>query len=390
LKTTLLLLLTAVIGISAGMGIAVQRFGVLPEGQELPPLVPHADQLRPGDTAAPGPRLSIDRAEFDFGVMDIDAEMSHDFTFTNEGATALELTAGDTSCKCTLSEVDAKTIPPGESGVVTLTWSATGLGPYRQTATVHSNDPARPRVELVVSGRVTSAVRTVPDELVFTQVSAGEPATAEIPLFGYLEEPLEVTGFELVHGDTADYFDVQFVPLDPAALEEETEATSGVLVKVTVKPGLPLGPFRQTIRVGTGLADAPEIEIPVRGRVTSDIMVVGPGWNREHNILDLGTVPSSEGTRRQLLLIARGPHRREVSFSPVEVFPEVLNVKIGETKPVGDGQVLHTQLVIEIPEGTPPVNHLGSEEGKLGTILLDTGHPEAKQLQIRIRFAVKG
>jgi hypothetical protein len=373
------------------VGMAVRRFGVLPEGQTLPPLVPGSNPPASPDPTGPTPKLGIEQTEYDFGVMDLDAEISHDFTFTNTGEATLELTAGDTSCRCTLSEVDAQEIPPGESGHVTLTWHGNGaLGPYRQTATIFANDPGRPRIELVVSGRVTSAARTVPDELVFTQVSAGEPATAEIPLYGYLEDPLEVTGFELDHPDTAEHFEVTFEPLPPALLEEEAEAKSGALVRVTVKPGLPLGPFRQTIRVRTSLADVPEVEIPVRGIVTSDIMVVGPNWDREHGLLDLGTVASGDGARRQLLLVARGPHRQKVSFSPTEVYPDLLRVELGETKPINNGQVFHTPLTIEIPKGSRPANHLGSEGGKLGTILLETGHPEAKQLRIRIRFAVKG
>ena len=74
-------------------GLAVRRFGVLPEGQTLPPLVPGGNlRASPGPTG-PTPKLGIEQTEYDFGVMDLDAEMSHDFTFTNTGEATLELTA---------------------------------------------------------------------------------------------------------------------------------------------------------------------------------------------------------------------------------------------------------------------------------------------------------
>ncbi len=391
MRTVLVLLLAVGIGASAGVGMAVWRFGTLPPGQELPPLVPASAPSVGPDTEGPAPKLSVEQTEFDFGVMDLDAEMSHDFVFGNMGNGPLKLVEGNTSCRCTLSEIDAEEIPPGGQAKVTLTWHGNeAVGPYRQTATIFTNDPARPRVDLVVSGRITATARIVPDELVFSQISAGETATATIPLYGYLEQPLDVTGFELDRPDTAELFDVSFEPLKPELLEEEAGAQSGVLVKVSAKPGLPLGAFRQTIRVKTNLADAPQVDIPIKGTVTSDIMVVGPDWNNEYGLLDIGTVASHEGAQRRLLLIARGPYRERVSFKPVEVSPDLLQVKLGETKAINNGLVYQTTLTVDIPKGSPRANHLGSEEDNLGEILLETGHPKARQLRIRIRFAVQG
>jgi len=391
MKIALALALTAALGVGAGFGMAVWRFGGLPGEGELPPLVPGSERPEPGGAGSGNPRVVVAAEEYDFGVMDLDAEMSHDFVIKNIGEGVLRLRKGKTSCRCTLSELKTTEVPPGGSTKVTLTWSGNeALGPYRQTATIHTNDLARPRIELIVSGRITAAARAVPRELVFSQVTAGEPATAEIPLYGYLEEPLEVHGYELERTETAKYFEVAFEPLTPGLLKEEDGAKSGFLVKVAVKPGLPQGPFRQTIKVQTNLEGPTPVEIPVKGTVTSDIMVVGPGWNDEHGLLDLATVSSQEGIERRLLLIVRGPHRDGVDFEPVEVSPDLLRVEPGHTKEVNDGLVLQTPLWIRIPPGSRPANHLGGEQGELGTILLKTGHPKAPLLRIRVRFVVEG
>jgi len=391
MKAALALALTAALGVGAGFGMAVWRFGGLPGEGELPPLVPGSERSEAGGAGSGNPRVVVDAEEYDFGVMDLDAEMSHDFVLRNVGEGVLKLQKGETSCRCTLSELKTTEIPPGESAKVTLTWSGNeALGPYRQTATVFTNDPARPRLELIVSGRITAAARAVPRELVFSQVSAGEPATAEIPLYGYLEEPLEVQDYELARAETAEYFDVAFEPLKPELLKEEAGAKSGFLVRVTVKPGLPQGPFRQTIKVQTNLEGPTPVEIPVKGTVTSDIMVVGPGWSDEHGLLDLAAIGSREGAERRLLLIVRGPHRREVHFEPAEISPDLLRVELGQTKEVNKGLVLQTPIWIRIPPGSRPANHLGGEQGELGTILLKTGHPKAPLLRIRVRFVVEG
>ena len=49
--------------------------------------------------------------------------------------------------------------------------------------------------------------------------------------------------------DTAAYFDVSYEPLSKEEVKKEKGASCGLLAKVTVKPGLPLGPINQTIHI---------------------------------------------------------------------------------------------------------------------------------------------
>ena len=69
--------------------------------------------------------------------------------------------------------------------------------------------------------------------------------------------------------------------------------------------------------------------------------------------------------------------------------PAPLKVTIGKREPLTP-TTSRIALTIEIPRGARPVNHLGSsEEAKLARILLDTGLPEPKQLQILVQFLVE-
>jgi hypothetical protein len=230
----------------------------------------------------------------------------------------------------------------------------------------------------------------VPEEIVFTTVTAGEPATTSVDLFSYVPTPLKITSHECLEANTAGQFDVKVEPMKPDVLAKESGAKSGVQVVLTVKPGLPVGTFKQTIRLNTSLAGADQYSLPIRGTVVSDLAVVGRDWNDEQSVLTIGTVSTKEDVSRTLILIARGPFRDQVKFKVAEVWPDLLKVELPLPQ-VAAGQGLRQQpIVIRIPQGTPPANYLGTETSKSGRVLLETNHPRAPKVLIRVRFAVEG
>ena len=85
------------------------------------PVRPSPEAPGPGE---PAPKVVVDQEEYDFGTMDYGSEMGHDFMFTNAGQAPLVLTAGPTSCRCTVSEVNDDKLLPGESFKVTVRWKA--------------------------------------------------------------------------------------------------------------------------------------------------------------------------------------------------------------------------------------------------------------------------
>ncbi len=148
-------------------------------------------------------------------------------------------------------------------------------------------------------------MRNDPPELIFSRVTAGQSAAGQVRLWCNLPEPrLEIRDFKLTRPDCAKYFDVKLEPLPAAEIRQEHHAHSGVLVRVAVKPGLPQGPFQQTILLRTNLKSVPEVTIPIRGAVASQIAIAGPGWDADRGLLDLcGQQPIRGPT-------ATVPHRR--------------------------------------------------------------------------------
>ena len=388
--------MTAVLGLIAGFGIALGRLGMCPGhpdptrvGAAAPAEVPTEIRSKPSD-----PKVVVDGETYDFGVMDSGDSGSHDFLFTNEGGAALSLEEGESTCKCTGVEMEKPEVLPGETVKVTVKWTGKGsFGPFTHGVTITTNDPNWPQVGLTITGRVTAAVRAAPGELVFSRITAGETVSATAKIFGYLPDPMEISGYEFENPDTAEHFGVTFVPLASDQVEEEPEATAGYHVEVTVNPGLPAGPFRQTILFKTSLEKHPTVGLPVKGMIGSEISVVARGWSEEHGVLTIGTVNSLEGEERTLLLVIRGPHRKDIQFKLIEVFPDIFEVDeeaLGRTVEMSSGVVNQTQLKIRIPPGSRPANHLGTDQGRLGRITIGTTHPDVPQLTIYIRFAVEG
>ncbi|MGD0897098.1 MAG: DUF1573 domain-containing protein [Thermoguttaceae bacterium] len=359
--------------------------------QVRPVWVVPAEQWMP---AAPdvAPKVVVDHEEHDFGAMDAEQEGCHEFVFTNVGTAPMQLTPGATTCRCTVSVVDTAPIPPGGVANVKVVWNPHGtLGPYRKTVTVRSNDPHQPEITLTVVGEVTVGVRVDPPELVLSRIPFGESGGGEVRLWCNLTgAPLEITSLKLTDESSAKWFQATWEPLPPAVIEKEEGAKSGALLHIAVKPGLPQGPFQQTISLRTNQASRPELTVPIKGMVQSDISIAGPAWNSSSGVLDIGTVTSQTGAERRLLLVVHGKECKAVRFKPVRMVPAFLQARLGETTVIGDGEASHTPLFVQIPPGSPEANYLGSNEGKLGEILLQTSHPKVPELRILVRFAIGG
>lgn len=392
MKTWIAALAVAVVfGAAAGIGVAWVRVQLAPwdgtpEGSSSESAKPVAIDLD-----APLPKLLLEEDSHDFGAMDERGEGRYEFVFDNVGDAPLTLKQGSTSCTCTSTILEKGDIRPGGSGKVAVEWTGKNrVGPFKATATVTTNDPRQRTVTLTITGRITTAVRAVPQRLAMSGITASEEASAQVKVFGFRSEPLQITDHEFSHPETSKSFQISFQPLSPDQLSEEQDAKSGCLVEVTVKPGLPLGAFQQTIRLKTNYPDVPAIEVPVEGTISSDISLVGKGWNRKNGTLYWGNFKSQEGARRDLFIRVRGPHCKEVKFKPIEIRPDLLEVKLGQTSYVEDGRLSLTPLTIQIPKGSPPADYLGSSEERLGQIILETNHPSARELRILLRFSIEG
>jgi hypothetical protein len=351
-------------------------------------LFPAASAVAKVETGVP--KLVVDNADHDFGYVEVGKPISHAFRLTNVGTATLTLKAGPTSCSaCTIAELTKTRVPPGESAEVVVEYAMRdGKPKFQQTAYVLTNDPQRSRVELNIRGNATARYRFSPSSLVFSRVSANEPTSADLKVLCFVSEELRVFDPKFT-GEYAEFFDARIDPLSPEEAAKE-EAKSGYRVLVTLKPGLPVGPFRQTIRVKLQLGDGKESElsVPIQGSVVSDLTIVGRGWRGEAGVLTLGAVSASKGVSHPLTLLVRGEHRQQVEVEPLRSDPPWLKITAGKNTALNDA-LNQIPLTVEVPPDSPTGAFLGNDQSGYAEIILGVkNQPDVKEMKLHVKLVV--
>lgn len=393
MRITLLVLVAVGIGVLVGLGRAVAVVGASVARQ----VVSAPQGFHPTSTVevpkpprgTPMPRAEFDREDFDFGTIESGSKVRRAFVVTNTGKAPLTLEAGGTSCgKCTIPQIPQEPIPPGQKAEVVIEYHAsTSERTFRQHAILMTNDPLRSEVTLSITGSVAYSLVALPEQVTLTRILTSEQRQAEFKLLAYLSDKFEVLELSFLEPSTAKFFEASHKRLTAQELQV-AGAKSGATVMVTIKPGLPLGLFRQTIRVRTNLPEKSSVEIPVQGLVENDMLVIGEGWDGRGGVLVLGAVHSSEGLRRDLQLVLRGEIPKDVQVTVGKADPAWLGAELG--KPVADGpRRALVPLTIVVPRGSPPVSRLGNEQTRSAFIYLHTNVPGSKDVRLRVRFAVE-
>lgn len=400
-------------GAVVGTVLAYVRVGQV-ETRLVPPPLPGqqaatqaaAGTSVPAPSKPSGPAVEVDSDKYDFGTMQRGATQSHQFQFKNVGDQPLTLVVGRTSCKCTLGDVSGEPLQPGQSAPVRLEWVAKSLpGEFRQAATIQTNDPRRPSVELTIVGMVTELAGLSPNELLLGKFSPDSVATASVVLSSYAEDsdsdPLVATASAGKSEVLKDKCRIEVVSL---AKEEipDPKATSALRIELTAGPGMPIGSLTEWVEVQTNLhdgrprgtkADGSVLQLPVLGLVEGDVTLHGPNWSKRSGILNLGKIRSSQGKEVKLRLSFKGANSAERRATLESVDPEWLEVEMGEPIPIREG-VMHQPLIVRVPPGRPPEIRAGksADDGGIGaglaTVRLSTNHPTSQNFDFRVRFLI--
>lgn len=223
-----------------------------------------------GIQSSPGSgRVAVNQEEFNFGKMYFTDSGKHEFVLFNRGDHNLTLSAGSTSCVCTVSEIKDTDLAPGQSTKVLVSWrSMQRAGPFHQSVTILTSDPLRPEVTFTIKGEYIPSIYADPDELIFGQIAGNKPVTRETRIFCNLpNQQIKIQRRQVTDPSLENFFQIDDVPLSADELRKHKGVASGILVRVTVKPGLPAGRFQQRILLSTNLPAAPEVDLPLFGTV---------------------------------------------------------------------------------------------------------------------------
>ena len=335
--------------------------------------------------------VTEDGTEYDFGSMDRGDTQEYAFTFRNDGTRPLSLKITRTTCMCAVGELEADSIPPGESREVTLRWTPKKYEiDFRETATLTTSDPKRPVVTLAIFGRVLPRVRSVPTNVAFGNITADASREARTIIYGYQSDKLEVVGTRWLRPELAEFFEIGFQPATTEELEREIDAKAAIVCQLKLKPGLPPGAFQQRVLVTLRTDKETAVEIPIHGKMVADVTIVGRGFDADTRTLRLGHVSQKDGKQATLVMTAKGPHRNDLNAEITLTEPaDLLQASFGEPRSLNQGAAIMRILKIEVPAGSRFANHLGNTAAqKPGRIIISTNHPSVPQIEIQVRFAV--
>ena len=395
MKIFLLSLLALAVGIAAGVYTSYREF----EGERLPTKNTLAVLAEKDGSSGPneGPKIIVEGGEiYDFGTMDRGSKDHHDFVFRNVGTKPVVITMGETTCKCTaaaaggkkMEKGDTQTIPPGGSYTFTLEWGVkTVQANFSQSAEFKTTDPRRDVVRLLIHGKTVDAIELEDASIVFSGMSAQEPAVEELTLYSHRDKELKITKHTWQDSPSKDFLEATFSPL-PIDEARRHGAKGGVTMRVALKPGLPLGVTNQVITLKSNYEGIEPQVIPVNIRIVGDISLLGPRVLPGATSVALGSIDQKVGLTHTVYLHIKGPSREMTDVQIESVEPAWLLAKL-EAPLTDSPTVKRIPLKIGVPAGVPLGNFLGTDNSKTGKIVLKTTHPEIKQVIIPVLFVVQ-
>ncbi len=392
----------------------------------------------------PYPKVVVDNPVYNFGIMEFGQAGSHSFVVRNEGEAPLELYANpaETTCQCTLGKVGKPVLQPGESTEIEVKWHIKIEGPlFSHSALVRTNDPKKTQFRLRIVGWIGQVLGLMPVDawdfgrigetgehhcsgIIYSDVldhfnilkaecpsplvsARWEPMTPDElwtalgrnrPLFAdgpeaedkEAAEKKEATDKPKAEGQENEEEEEEELPpededeeFDPMEYVQVPKPKCGYRVYVTLKEGVPIGRFRETLTLVTDARDGLKREVLLQGYRPGPMQIIamnGVLWWPEETLLQLGRFSASEGKVAKFSLFMEQVEGG-VQVEVADVSPPALKLTL---KP---DPTFHSKKRVRF------LGELRVEPGKTlaltsqspGKIILKTNHPRAKQILIHVQ-----
>lgn len=356
----------------------------------------------------PLPKLSLPEREFRFGKMEAFQERSHTFVLRNEGKGELVVKKGATSCKCTMSNMADKPIPPGGSVDVTLTWKPLArMDDWKQDAKLCTNDPdpKSRSITLTVKGDVVERLSIVPKDFwQLGEVFEGKPSQVSGRVYSMTLDKFKIKGVKVAGTDK---IKATWKPLPEEELSP-LKAKSGYLVQLdTPSSGMPAGSFAYRVKIETDVKEARDdgaegdevtINVEVSGSRNGPFTFLagasdgkGVYWLADKRVLALGHLQEHTAVRRSLPIFVRNCPKEGLVFleqSCEDCTSKVPKLSL-EADKAFDGKTgisRRYRLVIDYPAGQDK-NPRNEESQSVGCrVRVKTNHPEAPEFVVQLHY----
>ena len=239
------------------------------EAQQKAPAKPKAAtaDATKAKAAVAAPKIEVTPETKDAGIVAKGQVIETTFVVKNNGGSDLVISDARPGCGCTVASFD-KVIKPGAEGkVITSVDTKTFSGPISKSVLLVSNDPERGQINLFVKATVKPFVDILPQPYVRVAVVKGDSDTRDVIL---LSE--EKTFKPTIAESSQSYVKAEIAPANE---KDKIPGHPGeqYRVRITVTPDAPEGLLNAPVRIATGVAQQPTIEIPISGVVRARVSV---------------------------------------------------------------------------------------------------------------------
>ncbi|MBN1611626.1 MAG: DUF1573 domain-containing protein [Polyangiaceae bacterium] len=211
-----------------------------------------AAQARPGS-----PVIEFDERVHDFGIVNQDMFLKHQFVIKNTGNAVLSIQNVRTSCGCTTAAVGLEAIPPGGSSPLEVTLGMRYFsGRGSKTIQIDSNDPRNPTSALEIKYDMQRLIAFRPFFPTLT-TRAGRDKVEKVWLEGSLAEQAELRVIKTESGECQ-------VLARPIQERQGGKTRKGLALTLKGdKPGTATG----QVTLATGLRNPAEVLVRFRATV---------------------------------------------------------------------------------------------------------------------------
>ena len=197
-----------------------------------------------------GPGIEFDQKNFDFGKVMGGELVPFEFTYTNNGTEALNISKVERTCGCTITGEWSRNVKPGETGSIPIVLHTEKFdGRIEKLIKVHSNAVNMGKVDLWMRGIVQQPIAVFPLEANLGVVVNQEvPTRRHVRILNRLKKPLEILSVE----SDDKQFGVKLKTVKPG-VEYELE--------VYIVPPLNYGGLTAAITMQTNLKEKPAFKV---------------------------------------------------------------------------------------------------------------------------------
>ncbi len=336
------------------------------------------------------PRVRVEGARHDFGEREMSFSGNHVLVIHNDGDGLLQAVVRTIEGECRIRRMAGDSlIPPGGSQKVVISWRPPSEpGKVTVRLEVQTNDPQRPKIPVLITGKVRGMIQTKPYSLYF-RLRPGQTASQTVKIKAPGFQQLPIAQVNVVGSSAKSCFQAKLLSPQKGSFEEE--GGSSVLVheiQVDAVSANPPGTYTGRLEVFVPEKETPVVVVPLKLDVLETFHVLGAPRGGLHNGFLLGQASQRQGKTFHLTVIGYGQDAGKSRLQVQEVFPQFLRVDVGIPEKIPNKESWRWTLKVQVPPGAP----LGSFPANLsspgGRIVLKTCHAGQPTRDLPLSFTV--